>query len=101
VNNGENRLALKSVLLLTQTMGKKAEDNQWDDLVDLEQQRQQLIETIFPLEPTDEESRSILEQIVELNNRLESLCRNAKTEVQEQLQGFNSNKKAMNAYQLS
>mgnify|MGYP002149863227 CR=1 FL=1 len=82
-------------------MGKKVEDSQWDDVIVLEQQRQEFIEAIFPLEPSDGESRNTLKQIVELNNKIESQCRNEKSVVQEQLQDFSSNKKAMSAYQRS
>ena len=90
---------LNQVLSLLANMLEKAEQQLWDDLIKLEEQRQFLIESTFPLRTSGQNERAILQKIVEINKQLQLQCIDAKDEVQKQLLSFNGNKKAMSAYQ--
>ena len=91
--------ALSEVLTLSESMLKKAEADLWEELIELEQQRQLLIESTFPIDNAAENERTILQKIVELNKQLERQCITAKKEVQQQLLASSGKKKAMSAYQ--
>lgn len=82
-------------------MQDKADAELWDEMIELQQQRQPLFDTTFPITEAEntEEIRVMLESIIELNNKLEQQCEKQKQAVQLQLQGMNKNKKAVNAYQ--
>jgi len=82
-------------------MQKKADTELWDEMIDLQQQRQPLFDAIFPLmdDESSDEIRTMLESIIEINNKLEQQCEQQKQVVKLQLQGMNKNKKAVNAYQ--
>ena len=82
-------------------MQQKADTELWDEMIDLQLQRQPLFDAIFPISEDEsiEEVRLILEALIELNNKLEQQCEQQKQAVQLQLQGMNTNKKAVNAYQ--
>ncbi|MDB2705678.1 flagellar protein FliT [Pseudomonadota bacterium] len=90
---------LSKVLALSESMLKKAEAKLWEELMELEQQRQLVIESTFPIDNTAQNERIILQKIVALNKQLEQQCIKAKSEVQQQLLASSSKKKAMSAYQ--
>jgi CRISPR/Cas system CMR-associated protein Cmr1 (group 7 of RAMP superfamily) len=94
---------LEQVIQLTQAMQLKADDALWDEIADIQQQRQTLFDEIFPITSTEnsDEIRQILTKVVEKNNHLEKQCQQQKQTVQLQLQGLTSNKKAVNAYQTT
>ena len=101
MNNKEKKFeALTKVLSISQSMQQKADTESWDELIDLEQQRQPLLDSIFPIEYSDNKFRIVLEKIIEINKQLEQQCLQAKGEVQQQLQNINGSKKALTAYQL-
>lgn len=91
-------MALSQILELTQRMQKNADEELWEELIELEQQRQLMIDTTFPIDNPQQNDRLLLEQIIDLNQKLEQQCNKAKVEVQQQLSSLNSNKKAMAAY---
>ena len=84
-------------------MQQKADAELWDEMSELQQQRQPLFAAIFPIADAESsnEIRTILETIIALNNKLEKQCEQQKQVVQLQLQGMNKNKKAVNAYQAT
>lgn len=102
MTKSEKLAALDQILLITQGMQDKAQAALWGDIALLEQQRKKLFERVFPLDSSDDVVvREIIEQILELNNSVEALCRQAKDELEQELAGINQNKKAMSAYLMS
>jgi hypothetical protein len=90
---------LSKILALSESMLKKAQAELWEELIELEQQRQLLIESTFPIENEAQNERIILQKIVELNKQLERQCIIAKNQVQQQMLASSGKKKAMSAYQ--
>jgi hypothetical protein len=90
---------LSKILALSESMLKKAQAELWEELIELEQQRQLLIESTFPIENEAQNERTILQKIVELNKQLERQCIIAKNQVQQQMLASSGKKKAMSAYQ--
>lgn len=101
MNNNEKLQLLAQVLELTQAMQKKADLGLWDEMIELQQERQPFFDKVFPVtEPSDiDKIRSTVEAILELNTKLEQQCEHQKQTIQLQLKGMNTNKKAVNAYQ--
>ena len=88
---------------MTVQMKSKSEKELWDDVVEIEQQRRQLITVIFPLDDAGNtpEFRALLAKLIESNTQLEQYCKQQKQTLQLELQGMNKNKKALNAYRTS
>ncbi len=101
LENNEKLTLLAQVLELTQAMQQKADLELWDEMIELQQQRQPFFDKVFPItESTDiDKLRSTVEEILELNTKLEQQCDKQKQTIQLQLKGMNKNKKAVNAYQ--
>jgi hypothetical protein len=92
---------LSDAMDLTNQMQALAEKAQWEQIIQLDKQRQDLFSQIFPLNNVDVSSgfQEKLHDLVELNNQLETFCASQKQDLQLQMQGLNKNKKAINAYQ--
>ncbi|MFW5451311.1 MAG: flagellar protein FliT [Methylophagaceae bacterium] len=91
---------LSQVLMLTKSMQQKAQQQVWAELSNLEQQRQLIIEGVFPIADklANDDVRNMVQQIIDLNQQLEIVCQQEKQDLQVQLQSFNHNKKVTAAY---
>lgn len=94
------RQQLNLVIELTKRMQQKAELGEWDELNQLEQKRQQLLKHIFSENDAQMNSdlQADLEKLISLNSELEKFCQSKKQALQLEMQGFNKNKQAINAY---
>ena len=99
LNSHETKSILMKVLQLTQTMQKKADSGLWEEMVETDQQRQQLIDSVFPIEESHKDINQLLTTIIDLNKELEMQCQQAKQKMHFQLSEMNKHKKALNAYQ--
>lgn len=93
---------LKQAIEITDAMQQKADEALWEELVEMEQQREQLLQQALPLAPSDnanEQLRSLIVTLADKNSQLEQVCNQAKQEIQTHLQTLNKNKKAVSAYQ--
>jgi len=92
---------LSQAMDLTNQMQKLAEQEEWDQIMELDKQRQGLFSQIFPLSRVDVsiDFQQKLQHLLQLNNQLEQFCKSKKQDLQLQMQGLNKNKKAINAYQ--
>lgn len=95
----EKLKALKTALSMTIEMQVLADEQLWDKLTQLEQNREPILNSIFPLENPNNAIIETLEKIINLNSALEKQCLQEKQETEQQLKNINSNKKAMSAYQ--
>ncbi len=92
---------LNQALELTKLMQEKAQQADWDELNQLELKRQDLLAIIFPLKDSEVSANfSVgLQHLITLNSELQQFCQQKKHDLQLEIQGLNSNKKAINAYQ--
>jgi hypothetical protein len=100
----DNKLALlKQAVTLTETMLRHAEAGEWSELATHQEQRATLLASIFPLSEGEqsESYRSLIMTMIELNQKLEILCRQAQQTLQLELRGLNKNRKALAVYQSS
>ena len=91
----------QAILDKTRQMGVMAEAEQWPELVDMEAERQKMIESFFASKVTDEEAAVIAEGIREIMNSDNSLARMAaelKSDAVGKLTGIANVKKAVKAY---
>lgn len=95
--------SLEQALQLTYTMYQQAQEENWSALPELQQQRTDLLETVFPVDETDNISaiRPLLEQMIAMNQQVETSCKNARQAFQVELADLNKNKKAVAAYHAS
>ena len=102
-DSSKTLIDLSQILLLTKNMQQKAQQQVWSELPILEQQRQEIIEIVFPIADNraSDEVRNMIQQIIDLNRQLESTCQQEKQDIQIQLQSFNHNKKATAAYRAT
>lgn len=94
---------LKQAADLTQAMLETAQQEKWSVLPEMHQKRAVLFEQIFPLSEAGQtdECRAILQTMIENNQQLEQICREAQQALQVELSGLNKNRKAVAAYQSS
>lgn len=99
----DKEMLLSQVSTLTEAMLKKASDEQWSALPELQKKRSELLVHIFPIKDNEVSTkcRSLLEKIIEYNQQLEHTCRDAQLNLQLELQNLNKNRKAVAAYQSS
>jgi hypothetical protein len=92
--------SLKQALHLTNTMYQQAQAENWSALPDLQQQRHVLLDAVFPVDAADniDAIRPLLEQMIAMNQQLETCCKNARQALHVELNGLNKNKKAVAAY---
>jgi len=92
---------LNQAMDLTKQMQALAEKAEWDQIIELDKQRQGLFSQIFPLNNANVSAdfQQKLQYLIELNKQLEKFCASQKRDLQLQMQGLNKNKKAINAYQ--
>ncbi len=100
MNNQKVLNILQHALSITVQMQKKAEGALWNDIIQLERQREPLLDAVFPLEAEadDNKIREILEEIIDINQVLGRQCMKEKDTLQKQLKKINLNKKAVSAY---
>lgn len=96
-------IQLKRAADLTSTMLQMAEAGQWSGLSEFQKQRTDLLQQCFPLDAEQQtlDVRAVVETMIEQNQQLEQLCRQAQQSLQTELQGLNKNRKAVAAYQSS
>ena len=91
----------QAILDKTHHMAAMAEDEQWPELVEVEAERQKMIESFFASKVTDEEASVIADGIREIMNSDNSLARMAaelKSDAVGKLTGIANVKKAVKAY---
>ena len=91
----------QAILDKTRQMAVMAEAEQWPELVDVEAQRQTMIESFFASKVSDEEAGMIAEGIREIMNSDDSLALMAaelKSDALGKLTGIANVKKAVKAY---
>lgn len=96
-------MQLKQAADLTRAMLEMAQDKKWSVLPEMQQKRAALFEQIFPLTEAGQtdECRTMLQTMIENNQQLEQICRDAQQALQVELSGLNKNRKAVAAYQSS
>ena len=91
----------QAILDKTQQMGAMAEDEQWPELVEVEAERQKMIESFFATKVSDEEAGIIADGIREImnsDNSLAIMAARLKSEAVGKLTGIANVKKAVKAY---
>ena len=92
---------LQHILQLSQQMLQLAEAEEWEEIVELEAARRQLIAATFPLTAEQAAIPSTvtdLEQIIELDNRLMGLCAKARRKIGSVLGKIHKGRQATTAY---
>jgi hypothetical protein len=90
---------LDQAIQLTKAMIDLVNDEAWDELPKLQNRRDELIKQVLPVASMSADEQDRLVQLHQLNQQLESLCRDSRHSVMLQLKNLNSNKKAVSAYQ--
>jgi hypothetical protein len=90
---------LAQAVQLTKAMIDLVDDGAWDELPKLQMKRDELINQVLPVTSMSADEQDTLVQLHQLNQKLESLCRDSRHSVMVQLKNLNSNKKAVSAYQ--
>ncbi len=92
---------LQQILQLSLQMLQLAEADEWEEVVDLEAERRQLIATTFPLtaeQATIPSTVTDLEQIIEFDNRLMGMCAKAQRKIGSVLGKIHKGRQATTAY---
>jgi hypothetical protein len=92
---------LQKILQFSQQMLQLAEAEEWEELVELEAERRQLIAATFPLTAKQAAIPSTvtdLEQIIELDHQLMGLCSKARRKIGSVLGKINKGRQATTAY---
>jgi hypothetical protein len=94
---------LQQAAVLTETMLHQAQSGEWSELPSQQEQRAALLTNIFPLAEDEqtERCRQLMISMIDHNQQLEALCRQAQQALQLELSGLNKNRKAVAAYQSS
>lgn len=74
----DRRAQFEVIVKLTRNMRARVQAGAWDDIVAMETERQELLNTFFAVEPAKSEARWIAESIQEMldiNNEMEEACR--------------------------
>jgi hypothetical protein len=84
----------------TSQMLQAAHDEQWARIAELEVLRSQQLSSLFPLgeQAVETDFATELEALIELNQQVENLCREARQSLQSELSQFTRNKRAAAAY---
>ncbi|MDH5358618.1 MAG: flagellar protein FliT [Gammaproteobacteria bacterium] len=103
MNNEQRIAALNNIVSLTQEMLAFSQKEQWDEMIELDQQRKPLIAALFPVDEDGQTEviRGLLQTLLELNKQLETVSLKARDDVRTQLQGLNKQRKVTSAYQSS
>jgi len=91
----------QAILDKTQQMAAMAEAEQWPELVEVEAERQKMIESFFATKVSDEEAGIIAEGIREImnsDNSLTMMAAEQKSDTVGKLTGIANVKKAVKAY---
>lgn len=96
-------MQLRQAADLTRAMLEMAQEQTWSALPDMQQKRTLLLEQIFPLEQAQrtQQNRALMEKMINDNQQLERLCREAQQTLRLELGELNKNRKAVAAYQSS
>lgn len=92
---------LHKATLLTEQMLHAAENADWSELTEVVAVRALELEQAFSTESSDtldESAKPTLEKLIDLNQQVEQLCRNAKQDLATELRRFTKNKQAAAAY---
>jgi len=94
---------LQQAVTLTETMLHQAQAGQWSELAPQQEQRAAMLVSIFPLSEDEqtESCRQLILTMIDHNQKLEALCRQAQQALQLELSGLNKTRKAVAAYQSS
>ena len=86
----------QQMLVLTEQMVSAAQNDDWSQLAELQQNRDQLMQRL-PAASAD--NASLLETILGLNQQLESLTQQQRQQLTEQLRQGQQNRQGIQAYQ--
>lgn len=94
---------LQQAAALTEAMLHQAQSGEWSELASRQEQRAAMLISIFPLAEDEqtERCRELMMSMIDHNQQLEALCRQAQQALQLELSGLNKNRKAVAAYQSS
>ena len=84
------------LLDLTEQMVRAAESHDWNQLTEIQQDREQLMQRLPPASAT---SATLLETILGLNQQLEALSQQQRQQLSEQLRVGQQNRIGIQAYQ--
>ncbi|MCG8428336.1 MAG: flagellar protein FliT [Chromatiales bacterium] len=92
---------LTKIQALTQTMLTEAQESQWERVVEIQQDRLQLIEKCFPLDESIDvaEAKTQLQAILSLEQRVTASAQAAQKELAGALGKLNQGKQMAKAYQ--
>jgi len=94
--------SLRQAVQLTQSMLAMAQQKQWNELPEIENKRQILLQSIFPLDedsPEIESQATVLQTLIDTNNELIAHCQEGKQSLQLQMRDAKFTHKAVTAYQ--
>lgn len=96
-------ILLQQAVVLTETMLHQAQSDEWSELASQQEQRAAMLASIFPLAEDEqtETCRQLIISMIDNNQKLEALCRQAQQALQLELSGLNKKRKAVAAYQSS
>ena len=98
----KSAILLPEILSLSQKMGEEAKGGEWEKVGELEQERQKLIESCFPLDESIEDPRLAGEQIksiIELDKQLMALAKTQQQTLSDTLAKLSQGRQATKAYQ--
>lgn len=94
--------ALHQAVQVTKNMLAMAKQKQWTELPEIEEKRQKLLQSIFPLDqysPEIESQMTVLQTLIDTNNELIAHCQEGKQSLQLQMRNAKFTHKAVTAYQ--
>lgn len=98
----KSAILLPEILSMTEKMGEDARADDWEKVRELEQERQKLIDSCFPLDESIEDPRLAGEQIksvLELDKQLMALAKTQQQMLSNTLAKLSQGRQATKAYQ--
>lgn len=98
----DRRAEMTRIVEHTREMRARVDIGAWEDIVAMEAQRQEMLQSFFAQEPEKSEAEWItqaIQDMLELNRQMEELCRTHLQSVAKDLQQMNAGRKANEAYQ--
>lgn len=97
----EKKVSLKDIILLSDIILQKAKEDYWDEVSDLQENRDELIKLFFsnPLKSEDQNTINIgIQSIISIDNNIMSLISLTKADISKNIRLFESGKKVVQAY---
>lgn len=98
----DRRAEMTRIVQHTREMRARVDLGVWEDIVAMEAQRQEMLQSFFAQEPERSEAQWIaqaIQDMLELNRQMEELCRAHLQSVAKDLRQMNAGRKANEAYQ--